>query len=76
MHAGRQSPYEVIREGENWRLWKVRDANLTYAELLDYVGACTDAIAALARFVGRGVFDFRTATTTAETYVAEYIKGR
>lgn len=67
--------YDIKRDGTDWKLWQVRDVSVTYAELLDYIEACTRAISALARFVGRGVYDFKTASSTAEAYVAEYIRA-
>jgi hypothetical protein len=49
--------------------------SLTYAELLDYIEGCTKAIATLARFVGRGIYDFGSASNVAERYVTEYIRA-
>jgi hypothetical protein len=65
--------YDVVRNGSDWKLWRVEGTGLTYGQLDEYVDACTGAIHTLALLVQRTHNDFPEASAIGNQYAAEYI---
>ncbi|HUN25390.1 MAG TPA: hypothetical protein VMU67_03710 [Steroidobacteraceae bacterium] len=64
----------VEHDGTDWKIWVVnRDTNLTYAQLDDYIDACTKAVDRLNHLVLRTAFSFDDLPGIDQGYVNEYI---
>jgi hypothetical protein len=67
--------YDVVREGEDWKLWRVEGTGLTYGKLDEYVDACTLAVDRLMRLVKREAPDFESTRNVARDYADDYIEA-
>lgn len=65
--------YDVVRDGADWRLWRIEGTELTYGKLDEYVDACTSAVDALLRLVKRSAHDFNGTRRVAQDYADDYI---
>jgi hypothetical protein len=65
--------YDVVRDGSDWRLWRIGDTRLTYGQLDEYVEAVTSAIDNLNLFVRRAAFDFGRMGEIAQEQIKEYL---
>jgi len=50
--------YDVVREGNDWKLWQVEGTGLTWGQINDYVYTCTKAIDTLLLLVSQTGVDF------------------
>jgi hypothetical protein len=65
--------YEVIRDGEDWRMWRISDVQLTYSQLAAYVELCTQAIHMLSALVCQSSHNFDRTRHDAESDVGLYV---
>lgn len=65
--------YDVIRDGSDWKMWRIGATGLTYGQLDEYVAATTSTIDKLCHFVRRTAFDFKGAEGIAHKYATVYI---
>jgi hypothetical protein len=65
--------YEVIRDGSDWKMWRIDGAGLTYGQLDAYVDEATSAIDKLSHFVLHSAFDFEGSRRIGEERVAQYV---
>lgn len=67
--------YDVVRDGADWKLWRVDGTGLTYGQVDEYVDACTNAIHTLTLLVQRAHHDFPEAGVIGNEYAQEYIEA-
>jgi hypothetical protein len=65
--------YDIVRDGNDWKMWRIEGTGLTYGQLDEYVDACTSAVDTLLHFVGRTAFDFNGTREVARDYANDYI---
>ena len=65
--------YEVIRDGEDWRMWRISEVQLTYPQLAAYVEVCTQAIHMLSALVCQSSHNFDRTRHDAESDVGLYV---
>lgn len=54
--------YDVVREGADWKLWRVDATGLTYGQVDEYIEECTKTIEYLSVFVRRSSWSFEDVT--------------
>lgn len=67
--------YDVVRDGADWKMWRIGSTGLTYGQLDSYVEAATSAIDKLSHFVRRAAFDFKGSIEIGQKYAAEYVEA-
>jgi hypothetical protein len=65
--------YDMVRSGDDWKLWRVDGTGLTWGQINSYVGTCSKAIEALLALVRQTSFDFEGSKEVAQGYVDEFI---
>jgi len=65
--------YDVVRDGSDWRMWRIDGVGLTYGQVDAYVEAATSAIDNLSHFVRHSAFDFEGSREIGEERIREYI---
>jgi hypothetical protein len=65
--------YEVIRDGSDWKMWRIDGAGLTYGQLDSYVDQATSAIDNLSHFVLGAAFDYEGSQRIGEERINEYV---
>ena len=65
--------YDVVRSGDDWRLWRVDGTGLTWGQINTYVDTCSEAIEVLLALVRETSFDFEGSKEVAQGYVDEFI---
>jgi AbiU2 len=65
--------YDVVRQGSDWKLWRVDGTGLTWGQVNDYVDVCTKAIDTLSLLVLQTSFDFEESQQIAQKYVDEFV---
>jgi AbiU2 len=65
--------YDVVRSGEDWKLWRVEGTGLTWGQINTYVDKCSEAIEVLLALVRQTSFDFNGSKEVAQGYVDEFI---
>jgi hypothetical protein len=67
--------YDVVRAGNDWKLWSVKGTGLTWGQINTYVDMCTKAIDALSLLVLQTSFDFEESQRISQQYVDEFIEA-
>jgi hypothetical protein len=67
--------YDVVRDGFDWKLWRVDGTGLTYGQVDEFVDACTGAIHTLALLVQRTHHAFPEASVIGNEYAGEFIEA-
>ncbi|MGH8327239.1 MAG: hypothetical protein ACRET2_10795, partial [Steroidobacteraceae bacterium] len=65
--------YDVVRDGADWRMWRIEGTGLTYGKLDEYVDACTSAVDHLLHLVKRTAHDFEGTRQVARDYANDYV---
>lgn len=65
--------YDVVRSGEDWKLWRVEGTGLTWGQINTYVDKCSEAIEVLLALVRQTSFDFNGSKEVAQGYADEFI---
>jgi hypothetical protein len=63
----------VEHDGFDWKVWAVGGTKLTYAQLDEYIDACTKAVDKLSHVVLRTAFSFADLPGISQRYADEYI---
>jgi hypothetical protein len=58
--------YNVVRSGEDWKLWGIEGTGLTWGEINTYVDKCSEAIEVLLALVQQTSFDFNGTKEVAQ----------
>jgi hypothetical protein len=61
--------YDIVRAGDDWKLWSVEGTGLTWGQINTYVDMCTEAIDALSVLVLQTSFDFEESQRISQQYV-------
>jgi hypothetical protein len=67
--------YDVVRDGADWRMWRVGPLGLTYGQLDVYIDQCTSVIELLLLFVLRHSRSFTEQGEVSQRYVDEYLQA-
>jgi hypothetical protein len=67
--------YDIVRAGNDWKLWSVEGTGLTWGQINTYVDMCTKAIDALSLLVLQTSFDFEESQRISQQYVDEFIEA-
>ena len=67
--------YDVVREGDDWKLWRVDGTGLTWGQINAYVDTCTKAIEILSALVCQTSFDFEDSKRILQGYVDEFVEA-
>lgn len=67
--------YELVREGDDWRLWRIEGTGLTYGQLDQFIDCCTEAIDRLAHLALRQSHAWDLEAKHAERYADEYVQA-
>jgi hypothetical protein len=65
--------YDTVRDGQDWKLWRIEGTGLTYGQMDEYIDACTSAVDVLLRLVSRTAHDFNGTREIAHDYATDYI---
>jgi len=65
--------YDVVREGNDWKLWQVEGTGLTWGQVNDYVDTCTKIIDTLSLIVRQAAFDYEASKRISQKDVDEFV---
>lgn len=65
--------YDVVRDGADWKMWRVGGTGLTYGQLDAYIDECTSAIELLTVFALRQSRSYGDQIDVSQRYVDDYI---
>ena len=71
----RVAHYDIVRAGNDWKLWSVEGTGLTWGQINTYVDMCTKGIDALSLLVLQTSFDFEESQRISQQYVDEFIEA-
>ncbi len=67
--------YDVVQEGEQWRMWLQGQTNITQEEVDQFVDQCSVAIDVLSQFVERTGTSFERTEEIAQKYSGEFVEA-
>ena len=67
--------HDLVREGTDWKLWRIEGTGLTYGQLDAFIDTCTEAIHRLAHLVLRKSHAFDLEPEHAKQWAEEYVQA-